>query len=211
MCECVLPVHLIALSSGHNNNCSIICVHVRQNESVFNQEDRKTEATENYRICFHRRDNYQIKQIPLIKQLTHRSNQQPGQRQQHLEMWRWSTFRVAAQIRGRIVSSFWSLTFGMQKGNATQFTNSTLESWLSSTHFQSSVSFLYSRFTFQCCNETTVDYFFLLNPKDGQFFIQVSQAAFVWPGQGIGSATLMATSLIFELQESKLSAKTSVC
>lgn len=116
MCECVLPVHLRALSSGHNNNCSIICVHVRQNESVFNQEDRKTEATENYWICFHRRDNYQIKQIPLIKQLTLRSNQQPGQRQQHLEMWRWSTFRVAAQIRGRIVSSFWSLAFGMKRG-----------------------------------------------------------------------------------------------
>ena len=63
VCMCV-PAHLRALSSGHNNNCSIICACVCQNESVFNQEDRKTEATENYRICFHRRDNYQIKQIP---------------------------------------------------------------------------------------------------------------------------------------------------
>ncbi len=50
------------------------------------------EATENYRICFHP-DNYQIKQIPFVKQLIHPSNQQAGR--QHLlcggdlrQMWR---------------------------------------------------------------------------------------------------------------------------
>lgn len=59
-------------------------VRACQSESVFNQEDRKTEATENYWICFHCRDNHQIKQIHLVKQLIHLSNQQGGQRQQHL-------------------------------------------------------------------------------------------------------------------------------
>lgn len=82
-------------------------VSVCQDESVFNQEDRKTESTENYWICFHRRDNYQIKQIHLVKQIIHLSNQQAGQRQQHLlpsgdlrQMWRCGDDPLSALLFG---------------------------------------------------------------------------------------------------------------
>lgn len=105
LCMCA-PAHLRALSPGHNNNCSIVCVCVCARMKVsFNQEERKTVARENYWICFRRWDNYQIKQIPLVRRLIHPSNQQAGRRRQHLlpsgdlrQMWRWSTFRGAAQI-----------------------------------------------------------------------------------------------------------------
>lgn len=108
-------------------------VCVCQNESVFNQEDRKTEATENYRICFQRSDNHEIKQIHLVKQLIHLSNQRGGQRRRHLlpggdlrQMWRRGDdplSGVAARIGGRIdccillKSRVWH-----ENGNATQFT-----------------------------------------------------------------------------------------
>lgn len=167
-----------------------------QNESLFNQEDRKKkEATENYWICFHL-DNYQIKQIPFVKQLIHSSNQQAGQ--QHLlpggdlrQMWRCGDDTLSESLlrfEGGLFHPFEVLCLAWKGECNPVYKFSRLFGkfdWASHT-FKAKFCLSFIHLVFSAVmrpQSGSLGYFACCFVKDKQF--QGSQATFVWPRRGI--------------------------